>query len=224
MMWSKGGNPEALPNSRKQPLMRSPLFGTFGMPPSSSGQQTSHLRLASKVSSPNIVVRMAYMRKMPPLHALRAFEAAARHASVTQAAEELGVSHSAVSQQVRSLEEYFGQPLFHRNGRRVEPTEQARALLDDIRTAFDRIAVAAEQFNARNGNAVITVNTTPSFAMRWLIPRSSTFQIENPSVSVVVETSTSDGIDHLTKNYDFIFRRAPMERIDHRCRKVLDDR
>ena len=164
------------------------------------------------------------MRRMPPLHALRAFEAAARHASVTQAAEELGVSHSAVSQQVRSLEEYFGQPLFHRNGRRVEPTEQARALLDDIRTAFDRIAVAAEQFNARNGNAVITINATPSFAMRWLIPRSSTFQIENPSVSVVVETSASDGIDHLTKNYDFIFRRMPIERVDHRCRKVLEDR
>lgn len=163
------------------------------------------------------------MRKLPPLHALRAFEAAARYASVTQAAEELGVSHSAVSQQVRALEEYFGQTLFHRNGRRIEPTEAARMLLEEVRTAFDRISIAAEQFSARSGNRVITVNATPSFAMRWLIPRSSMFQIENPTVSVIVETSTSDGIEHLTKSYDFIFRRAPMSRKDHVCIKILDD-
>ncbi|RWJ60820.1 MAG: LysR family transcriptional regulator [Mesorhizobium sp.] len=163
------------------------------------------------------------MRKLPSLNALRAFEAAARHASVTRAADELGVSHTAVSQQVRKLEEHFGRALFHRKGRRVEPTDAARALLYEVRGAFDRIAVAAEQFDARNSNAIITVNATPSFAMRWLIPRSSTFQINNPSVRVVVETSASDSIEHLTKSYDFIFRRVPMERSDHNCQKVLDD-
>ncbi|SDR45203.1 transcriptional regulator, LysR family [Rhizobiales bacterium GAS113] len=163
------------------------------------------------------------MRKLPSLNALRAFEAAARHESVTQAAEELGVSHSAVSQQVRSLEEHLGQMLFHRNGRRVEPTETARVLLEEVRSAFDRIAIAVGQFSARSGNATITVNATPSFAMRWLIPRSSAFQLENPTVSVVVETSASDAIDHLTKSYDFIFRRAPMHKTDHSCIKLLDD-
>lgn len=163
------------------------------------------------------------MRRIPPLHALRAFEAAARYASVTQAADELGVSHSAISQQVRSLEDYFGQALFHRNGRRVEPTEAARALLDEVRTAFDRIAIAADQFRVRNGSAAITVNATPSFAMRWLIPKSSTFQLANPAVNVVVETSLSDEIDHLTKSYDFIIRRAPMRRADHTCVKLLAD-
>lgn len=163
------------------------------------------------------------MRKIPPLHALRAFEATARHASVTQAADELGVSHSAVSQQVRGLEDYFGQALFHRNGRRVEPTEAAKALLDEVRTAFDRIAIAAEQFAVRNGSAAITINATPSFAMRWLIPKSSAFQLANPTANVVVETSRSDEIDHLTKSYDFIIRRAPMKRADHICVKLIDD-
>lgn len=163
------------------------------------------------------------MRKLPPLNALRAFEAAARHASVTQAATELGVSHSAISQQIKSLEEYFGQPLFLRQGRRVELTDGARALLEDVRAAFDRISIASDQFNSRNRAAVITINATPSFAMRWLIPRSSRFQIENPAVSVVVETSSSDDMEHLTKNYDFIFRRVPMDRLDHKCQKVVED-
>lgn len=163
------------------------------------------------------------MRKVPPLHALRAFEATARHASVTQAADELRVSHSAVSQQVRSLEDYFGQSLFHRNGRRVEPTEAAKALLDEVRTAFDRIAIAAEQFAVRNGSAAITVNATPSFAMRWLIPKSSAFQLANPAVNVVTEISLSDRIDHLTKSYDFVIRREPMKRADHVCVKLIED-
>ena len=163
------------------------------------------------------------MRQLPPLHALRAFEAAARHASVTQAAAELRVSHSAVSQHLRSLELYFGQPLFLREGRRIAPTTAATILLEEIGSAFDRIAFASQQFAQRNSGVVITVNATPSFAMRWLIPRSSNFQIENPSVSVVVETSTSDGIDHLSRSYNFIFRRAPMERPDHICQRILDD-
>lgn len=89
--------------------------------------------------------------------------------------------------------------------------------------AFDRMATACDQFNSRNGSTTITVNATPSFAMRWLIPKSSQFQIQNPSVKVVVETSTSDGIDHLNRSYDFIFRRVPMERLDCKCQKIVED-
>lgn len=163
------------------------------------------------------------MPKLPPLNALRAFEAAARRASVTQAAEELGVSHTAVSQQIQKLEHHLGQALFHRNARRVEPTKAARALAREVRAAFDRIALAAEEFDCRRGNTIIRVNATPSFAMRWLIPRSSRFQIENPAITLEIETSISDGIDHLTRGYDFVFRRAPMERPEHRCLKLLDD-
>lgn len=163
------------------------------------------------------------MPKLPPLNALRAFEAAARHASVTQAAEELGVSHTAVSQQIRKLEHHLGQALFYRHARRVEPTNAARTLEREVRAAFDRIAHAADEFDRHNGKTVIRVNATPSFAMRWLIPRSSKFQIENPAVSVEIETSASDGIDHLAKGYDFVFRRAPMERPEHGCLKILDD-
>ncbi|QRM32397.1 LysR substrate-binding domain-containing protein [Microvirga sp. VF16] len=162
------------------------------------------------------------MRRLPPLHALRAFEAAARHQSVTKAAEELGVSHSAVSQHIRTLEDHFGQLLFKRDGRRLELTDSARLFLEDVSSAFDRICLSAEHLRT-GGVSTITVNATPSFAMRWLIPRSSRYQIENPHVRVVVETSQDDGIDHLTKSYDFVFRRGPMQKIDHDCRKVIDD-
>ena len=163
------------------------------------------------------------MRQLPPLHALRAFEAAARHASVTQAAEELRVSHSAVSQHLRGLETYFGQPLFHREGRRVAPTAAALVLLEEIGSALDRIAFASQQFMQRNSGVSITVNATPSFAMRWLIPRSSNFQLANPLVNVIVETSPTDGIDNLSRNYNFIFRRAPMEKAGHVSQKILED-
>ncbi|RWQ22718.1 MAG: LysR family transcriptional regulator [Mesorhizobium sp.] len=179
--------------------------------------------LRREAGSFSLLVRRTNVRKLPPLHALKAFEATARHASVTRAAAELGVSHSAVSQQIKSLEEHFGQTLFARHGRRVEPTDSARALLEEVRAAFDRIAIASEQFTSQKGSGVITINATPSFAMRWLIPRSSSFQRSNPTISVVVETSASDGIDHLTKGYDFIFRRAPMQSTDHRCQKIIDD-
>src|SRR5438874_8278739 len=119
-----------------------------------------------------MVVRRTNMRKLPSLNALRAFEATARSASVTRAAADLGVSHSAVSQQIKTLEEYFGQTLFLRRGRRIQPTEEAQLLLEELRMAFDRIAIACDQFDMRSGKTTITVNATPSFAMRWLIPKS----------------------------------------------------
>jgi LysR family glycine cleavage system transcriptional activator len=165
------------------------------------------------------------MRRLPPLRALRAFEAAARLASVTAAADELSVSHSAISQQIKQLEEYFGQSLFKRSGRGIEATPEASVYLQDVRASFDRIAIASDQLaqRSRGRQQTLNVNTTPSFAMRWLIPQSSAFQLDHPSINLKITTSTSDGIDHLDEPMDFIIRRDVMSRRDHVCHRFLDD-
>ena len=163
------------------------------------------------------------MRRLPPLKALRAFEAAARSESLTVAADELSVSHSAVSQQVKILEEYFRQKLFERIGRNLKLTPQARAYFDDVRASFDRIAVASELLIDQTVRNVIRVNATPSFAMRWLIPNLPTFQMRHPSIEVRVSTSPMDTIDQLNDTFDFIIRRDKMRRSGYLCERFLDD-
>lgn len=157
------------------------------------------------------------------MNALKAFEATARLSSVSAAANELCVSHSAVSQQIRQLEDYFGQRLFSRPGRRVEPTPAALLYLEDIRAALDRIAVASQGLAQSRSHRFLSINATPSFALRWLIPRTAEFQIANPTIQLRMSTSPSDSIDQLDAPYDFIFRRDAMARESHVCRRVLDD-
>ncbi|CAO3356270.1 LysR substrate-binding domain-containing protein [Azospirillum melinis] len=163
------------------------------------------------------------MRRLPPLRALRVFEVVARHASVTRAAEELAVSHSAVSQQIKQLEDHFGQPLFVRSGRGISPTPGATAFLEDVRSCFDRLAIASEQLSHRTYGRVLKVDATPSFALRWLIPQISAFQLANPSIELRISTSATDGIGHLNEPVDFIVRRDVMSRPDHVCQRFLDD-
>lgn len=163
------------------------------------------------------------MRTLPPLKALHAFEAAARHESLTAAAGELGVSHSAVSQQIRNLEAYFGQKLFERHGRSVKLSPRARAYLEDVRSCFDRLAIASEQLATVADSHIVRINTTPSFAMRWLIPRLSRFQVDNRRTEVRVSTSPFDTIDHLSDTYDIIIRRDRMVRAGHSCQCFLED-
>ncbi|MHA7683032.1 LysR substrate-binding domain-containing protein [Cupriavidus sp. PET2-C1] len=161
--------------------------------------------------------------QLPPLKALKVFEAAARARSLTLAAAELHITHSAVSQQIRLLEAHFGRPLFVRSARGVEPTEAALLFYAEVKASLDRIALAAEQFTRTGEQRIVRVNTTPSIAMRWLIPRLSSFQIENPRIEIRVTTSASDGIDDLREPFDVIVRRAPMSRAGHECIRFLDD-
>jgi LysR family transcriptional regulator, glycine cleavage system transcriptional activator len=163
------------------------------------------------------------MRRLPPLNALRAFEAAARLSSVSAAARELGVSHSAISQQIKLLEHYFGQQLFERPGRRVEPTPAAMALLEDVKPVFDRIAMASERLARRGLRRILTVNATPFFAMRWLIPRIAGFQAAHPELELRVSASASQGISHLDKAHDIVIRRGPISRPGYICRRLIDD-
>lgn len=163
------------------------------------------------------------MRRLPPLKALRAFEAAARHESVTRAARELNVSHSAVSQHIKALEHHFGQKLFHKKGNGLELSPKARTFLHDVRQSFDLLAVASENLSSSDILNRIRINSTPSFAMRWLIPRIAEFQKTHPKIEVRIETSDTDEIENITDNFDLIIRRYPMKRPGMACDRLMDD-
>ena len=129
-------------------------------------------------------------RRLPPLSALRPFEAAARLESFTRAAEELHLTHGAVSHQVRALEEHLGAPLFARHGKRVTLTAAGRAFAERVRAALEDLSQAAEQLRARRDDR-LTVSVLPSFASRWLMPRLIRFMDAHPKVEVNVIATTA---------------------------------
>jgi LysR family glycine cleavage system transcriptional activator len=128
-------------------------------------------------------------RKLPPLNALRAFEAAARHLSFTRAANELHVTQAAVSHQVKALEEWFGTPLFKRLNRSLKLTQDGAALLPELQKAFDHIAEATASLKQPNAE-VLTITTMPSFGAKWLLPRLARFEDRHPGVDVRLSTTT----------------------------------
>ena len=122
--------------------------------------------------------------RLPPLNALRAFEATARHLSVKKAAAELSVTPAAVSHQIKALEDHLGIQLFHRRNRALELTEAARAALSKLREGFDNLAQAVERIRAHKGGGMLMVSAAPSFAARWLMPRLHRFLEAHPQVDV----------------------------------------
>lgn len=151
-------------------------------------------------------------RRLPPLNAVRAFDAAARHASFTRAAEELGVTHGAISRQVALLEEHLGVPLFERRARRVALTPVGRDLLAGIGPALERIAQAAQAAEAsaatHRATDAVRVNARPSFALRWLIPHLPRFVLEHPGLEPQVATSTADPAELDEGSFDVVIRRG----------------
>src|SRR5262245_32339082 len=111
---------------------------------------------------------MPVMRRLPPLNALRAFEAAARSENFSHAATELGVSQAAVSQHVKSLEAALGLKLFARDGKRLLITSAGREYLTVIRDALDRIAVGTDRVLQQRPSSVLVVSTSPAFGARWI--------------------------------------------------------
>jgi DNA-binding transcriptional LysR family regulator len=132
-------------------------------------------------------------RTLPPLNALRAFEAAARLHSFTKAAEELNVSHSAISRHVRGLEKRLDISLFTVAQRGVNLTPEGCAYVEQISPALDQIAAATEQLMKRPAGT-ISLSAEPSFAQKWLVPRLGKFQALHPDVEVVLHAS-SDVVD-----------------------------
>lgn len=123
-------------------------------------------------------------RRLPPLNALRAFEAAARHMNFTRAADELSVTPGAVSQQIQNLEDYIGASLFRRTSRGLLLTDAAQTALPALREAFDRLGEAASLLTANVEGRRVTVTAAPSFAAKWLMPRLGRFEAAHPDVDV----------------------------------------
>lgn len=124
------------------------------------------------------------MRKIPNFFALRAFEAAARFESFTLGAQELNLTPSAVSHQVRELEEYFGIPLFVRGNRRVETTAEGKRLFESLDRILDALEASCNEVGLSAGEQVLTVHCAPSLAAKWLGPRLPQFLQAHPHITI----------------------------------------
>ena len=129
------------------------------------------------------------MSRLPPLAAIRAFEAAARHGSFTKAAAELGMTQAAVSYQVKQLEDRVGAPLFLRQARKVVLSEAGRRLAPGVAEAFQRLNLAFDALRRRD-DWVLSVTAVNTFCTNWLVPRLGTFQIAHPEIAVRLDISS----------------------------------
>lgn len=132
------------------------------------------------------------MSRLPPLNALRAFEAAARLGSFTLAAQELCVTPGAISRQIKTLEDHFGQALFSRGHRLVTLTEAGARYATLIAGPFAELARAGEVLRREAGHLEIRLDCLPTLAMHWLLPRLENFHAAHPDLDVTMQTSIGE--------------------------------
>jgi len=147
----------------------------------------------------------AMLRRLPLLHALKAFEAAGRSESFTRAAEELGVTQAAVSQQVKALERALGLTLFKRGRQRLQITKAGREYLSLVHDALDRIAIGTDRLVQRQSSGILSLSTSPDFAAKWLVPRLGRFAETHPSIDLRV-SATSQHVDLTGEQVDVAVR------------------
>jgi LysR family glycine cleavage system transcriptional activator len=152
---------------------------------------------------------MAAKRRIPPLLAIRAFEAAARHLSFTAAAEELAVTQGAVSRQVRLLESYLQCRLFVRLTRRIELTEAGKEFFAGVQRALAELESATEKLAGATDHRVITVAVLPTLAANWLMPRLALFTQQHPHIEVRMVT-TIEPVDLQANPIDLAIRVGPL--------------
>jgi len=139
--------------------------------------------------------------KLPPMNALRAFEAASRHLSVSKAAEELCVSQGAVSQQLRNLEDHLGRELFIRSPNSFTLSEDGETFAAVVQQSLQEIAHAAGEIAGEKAQRTLTISMSPNLAVKWLMPKLGGFYQAHPDVSVVLHESIglvtfkNDGVD-----------------------------
>jgi len=143
-----------------------------------------------------------------PLAALRAFEAAARHVSYSRAAEELGLTHGAISFQMRVLKEALGVDLFKRSGRRMVLTPEGQRLFGYVRDGFARLEQGMEDVRASRRGQVLTVSVHPGLASYWVIPRLADFQRHHPEIDVSLLPNTAL-VDFSREDIDMALRYGP---------------
>lgn len=147
-------------------------------------------------------------RAQLPLNALRAFEAAARQLSFKKAAEELSVTPAAVSQQIRSLEDYLGIQLFHRTARALLLTERAQLCLEHLREGFDSIEEACAILQTKDNDRELRISVSPSFGAKWLVPRLERYYERNADVVVKI-SATHQLTDFAREDVDLAIRYGP---------------
>jgi LysR family glycine cleavage system transcriptional activator len=143
--------------------------------------------------------------RLPSLNALRAFEAAARHLSFTRAAAELNVTQTAISHQIRGLEEQLGVQLFRRLPRGLLLTEEAQRYARALRAAFEQMTAATEQLSASGAGGALNLSTVPSFAAKWLVPRLGRFRAAHPEIDLRIGTSLRL-VDFAREDFDAAIR------------------
>ncbi|MCC5879434.1 MAG: transcriptional regulator GcvA [Idiomarina sp.] len=141
------------------------------------------------------------MRKLPPLNALKSFEAAARHLSFTKAAEELFVTQAAVSHQVKALEEYLVMPLFLRRNRSLLLTEAGQNYYLDIKSILEQLTQATNKLMLSSERGSLTISVPPSFAILWMVPRLSEFHEKFSDIDVRIK-AVDEVAGSLTDNVD----------------------
>lgn len=173
---------------------------------------------------------------LPPLNTLLPFEATVRHASMTRAAQELHVTHGAVSRQIQNLEKALGTPLFERGTRVLHPTPQAHRLAAAVRDALDRLDTAAREVSRRERGGPLALSCEPTLLMRWLIPRLPDLAARVPGLTVHLSAGGGpvsfdrDTIDVALRRDDFPVpgqvSRTPLflERIGPVCSPELAER
>lgn len=144
-------------------------------------------------------------RRLPSLNALRAFEAAARHLSLTKAADELSVTPGALSHQIKALEARLGAKLFQRTARGLAFTDLGRDYLPVVRDAFDRLAAGTDTLFGAAQAATLTVSVSPNFAQKWLVPRLGRFAAAHPSIDLRIAAST-EHVDFAASDVDLAVR------------------
>jgi len=153
----------------------------------------------------NLVHLESDMRRLPPLISLRAFEASARHRSFKLAADELGVTPTAISHQIRSLELYCGKQLFRRHPRPIVLTAEGASLFPVLRDGFSRFSEALTELNP--AGSLLKVTTTSAFAARWLLPKLPAWRALHPDISLDI-ISTYDVLDLASGEADIAIRYA----------------
>lgn len=164
---------------------------------------------------------------LPPLNAIKAFEAAARRGSFVEAAKDLHVTHWAVGKQIRLLEDWLGVPLFERRARGVALTDHGADLLADVTAALARLTSATGRLRrpelARRVSGIVRLNVLPSFALRWLLPRLSQFEDAYPSVEVRLST-TSRKLRYVGTAFDIGVRSGVEHEPGVRSETLMPDR
>ncbi|MGL6071438.1 transcriptional regulator GcvA [Craterilacuibacter sp.] len=163
------------------------------------------------------------MNTYPPLNALRIFEAAARLESFSAAAEELFVTHGAVSKQIKQLEAWLGVRLFERSGGRVKLSDAGWRYLIQVQDGLDLIANATSQLIQADRLRRLTINSTPTFAMYWLLPRLARFRAACPEIELHLVNSDRD-ISRLDTPFDIAIRRGPGDWPGHIAKPFLEER